>query len=140
MIFLDFLNKQHPYIKFTYESNVNNFLQFLDVHISNSNKVRCSERKFLQAVWQLFFTYTAENYEIGLIKLLYRAFAINNYWYGFHPETVRIKKILQQYSFPTHIVDQNIKIFLAMFISNQLSITITHMVKNEQIFETAFQS
>ena len=50
MIFLDFLNKQHLYIKFTYESNVNNFLQFLNVHISNSNKVRCSERKFLQAV------------------------------------------------------------------------------------------
>ena len=115
MIFLDFLNKQHPCIKFTYESNIDNFLPFLDVHISNANKVTTTlfRKKTYTGLLTNFLSYTAENYKIGLIKnLLYRAFAINNSWNGFHAEIVRIKKILQQNSFPAHIVDHNIKTFL----------------------------
>ena len=115
MNFLEFLNKQHPCIKFTYESNVDNRLPFLDVHISNANKVATTlfRKKTYTGLLTNFLSYTAENDKIGLIKnLLFRAYAINNSWTGFHTEILRVKKILQQKSFPIHIIDQTIKSFL----------------------------
>ena len=108
---------QHHCIKFTYESNVDNRLPFLDVHISNANKVTTTlfRKKTYIGLLTNFLSYTAENYKIGLIKnLLFRAYAINNSWTGFHTEIMRVKKILQQNSFPIHIIDQSIRSFLDM--------------------------
>ena len=115
MNFLEFLNKQHPCIKFTCEPNVDSQLPFLDIHISNANKISTTlfRKKTYTGLLTNFFSYTAENYKIGLIKnLLFRAYAINNSWNGFHTEIMRIKKILQQNSFPIHVIDRTIKTFL----------------------------
>ena len=113
--FLEFLNIQHPCIKFTHESNIDHCLPFLDVHISNANNVRTTlfRKKTYTGLLTNFFSYTAEYYKIGLIKnLIHRAYAINSSWTGFHTEVERVKKILQKNSFPIHIIDRTIKSYL----------------------------
>ena len=113
--FLEYLNARHSSIKFTCEHNESSTLPFLDVLINNSGGVSTSlyRKKTYTGLLTNFYSYTAKSYKIGLIKnLLHRAFEINSSWFSFHIEIKRVHKILQQNSFPKHLIDRVTKIFI----------------------------
>ena len=113
--FLKYLNSKHGSIKFTCEHNDMSTMPFLDVLVNNRNGVHTSlfRKKTYTGLLTNYYSYTTEAYKIGLIKnLLFRAFAINSSWIGFHEEIKRIYKILQKNSFPKHVIDRVTKSFI----------------------------
>ena len=113
--FLNYLNSRHSSIKFTCEHNHMSSMPFLDVLVNNRNGVHTSlfRKKTYTGLLTNYHSYTADAYKIGLIKnLLFRAFAINSSWIGFHEEIMRIYKILQKNSFPRHVIDRVTRSFI----------------------------
>ena len=113
--FLVYLNSRHGSIKFTCEHNDMSSMPFLDVLVSNRNGVHTSlfRKKTYTGLLTNYYSYTTDAYKIGLIKnMLFRAFAINSSWIGFHEEIMRIYRILQKNSFPKHVIDRVTKSFI----------------------------
>ena len=81
--FFDFLNSQHPSIKFTVEKETKKVLAFLDICINNKNlsslltSVHC--KGTFTGLLINFFGFTSFSYKIGPIRTLVdRAYKINN--------------------------------------------------------------
>ena len=67
--FLEFLNSQHPNIKFTFEKQVNKQISFLDVLITNDGDQFCTSVFHKETVIGLFTNYldfTPFSYKVGL--------------------------------------------------------------------------
>ena len=69
-LFCDFINSQHPNIKFTIEKEINKFLAFLDVCIDNNDpsclKTSTHRKKTFTGLITNFFSFTSFSYKIGL--------------------------------------------------------------------------
>ena len=83
VVFFDFLNSQHPNIKFTMEKESNKMLAFLDVYISNKDPcdlLTSVYRKYtFTGLLTNFSSFTSYSYKIGLIRTLVdRAYKIDN--------------------------------------------------------------
>ena len=97
--FLNFLNKRHPKIKFTIEKQINHFIAFLDVFISDINKQNLTLQTYHKSTYTglllNFKSFTSFSYNISLIKcLVYRSFKICNNWNSFHNDIASIKSDL----------------------------------------------
>jgi len=70
----DFINSQHPNIKFTIEKESNKVLAFLDVCIDNNDpyclKTSTNRKKTFTGLLTNFFSFTSFSYKIGLIRTL----------------------------------------------------------------------
>ena len=116
MNFLNFLNKQHPNIKFTFEKQVQDKLPFLDILIDNSSTSLVTSVYHKQTYTGLltnFLSFTPFAYKTGLIKcLIDRAFKINNTWSGFHKDKEEIFKTLLKNMYPLDLLNKTCKNYL----------------------------
>ena len=94
--FYEFLSKQHPKIKFTFEKQQHNQISFLDILIKNNGENVATIIFRQTAAIGLFTNYlkfTPLSYKIVLFKtLIRRAFKICSNWCLFHNEVNNIKK------------------------------------------------
>ena len=114
--FLEYINRQHPNIKFTYELETDNALPFLDVLVNNDKDVFSTSlyrKKTFTGLYTDFSSLSPTKYKINLVRvLIYRAFHICSSYHNFHEEIVRIKKILTDNCFSKSLIDRIIKNFL----------------------------
>ena len=79
--YLNFLNRQHPNIKFTIEKEKNNQLPFLDIlnnRLSNKLVTSVYRKRTYTGLLTNYNSFTSPNYKKGLIKtLIDRTFRIN---------------------------------------------------------------
>ena len=103
-------------LKFTYENEKCEKLEFLDCTVTRMNE------KFHTGVYVKdtnngdcinFRSACPERYKIGVIKtLLHRGYHISTDWTTFHSEIERIKQLLTNNNFPMELVDKTISQFL----------------------------
>ena len=93
MSFFDFINSQHPNIKFTFEKQNDGKLSFLDVLINNSSHdcvFSVFHKKTYTGLLTNFFSFTPFRYKIGLIRtLIDRTYKINNTSSGFQNDLIK---------------------------------------------------
>ena len=98
--FYEFLNKQHPNIKFTFEKQQNNQISFLDILIKNNGEnfsTTIFRKTTAIGLFTNYLSFTPLSYKIGLVKtLIHRAFKICSNWCLFHDEVNNIKKYLKK--------------------------------------------
>ena len=119
--FFNYLNKQHPNIKFTYEKQIDNKIAFLDIFLDNSNSLITSvyHKKTYTGLLTNYLSFTSFSYKTGLIKcLLDRAFKINNSWLGFHNDKEKIFETLMKNMFPRDLLDKICKNYLEQKYKN----------------------
>ena len=114
--FSNYLNSQHPNIKFTYEEEKDKQLAFLDVLITNL------KTKFSTDVYRKpTFTGLGINfrscipyiYKINSIKtLLHRAYSTCSSWLTFHKEASFLLNYFYNNQFPKHIFEKQLNKFL----------------------------
>ena len=112
--FLDFLNKQHPNIKFTAEPENNGKLPFLDIDIEKSE-----EGGFITSIYHKssytglllnYLSFTPNLYKKSLVKtLIDRTYKICSNWKKFHVDVNKLKYILQRNAFPLKFIDRIIR-------------------------------
>ena len=114
--FLNYLNRQHPNIKFRHELEENNSLPFLDIlatQIENSFATNLYRMKTFTGLCTHFDSLSPVQYKINLISvLIYRAFEIFSSYMAFHSQICNTKRFVQQNHFSSQLIDQIIKRFL----------------------------
>ena len=97
-LFLDFLNHQHPNIKFTSEIGSNNTLPFLDVKITRSDRsfsTSVYHKPTFTGLFTNFDSFIPLSYKRSLILfLLHRFFNLCSNHENFHKELDKFKKNL----------------------------------------------
>ena len=110
MLFFDYINAQHPNIKFTHEKQLNGKLPFLDVLVDNSSNVCVTSvfhKKTYTGLLTNFFSFTPLNYKTGLIRtLVHRTFKINNTNAGLNKDLNKLSEIFKRNCFPSHFIDK----------------------------------
>ena len=116
-MFLEYLNKQHPNIKFTPEPKNNGKLPFLDINI-----IQREEGVFSTSIYHkesytgLLTNYTSlipASYKLALIKtLIHRVFNICNTWKLFSKNITELEETLKRNSFPPKIISREINKYL----------------------------
>ena len=116
MSFFNFINSQHPNIKFTFEKETNGKLSFLDVLISKSGDKYITSifhKKTYTGLLTNFFSFTSFKYKLGLVKTLVdRTHKINNTDNGFKSDLKNLTNILKRNSFPAFVIDDVITRYL----------------------------
>ena len=70
--FFEFLNRQHPNIKFTFEKQVNKQISFLDVLIRNDVDQYCTSvfcKETVIGLFTIYLSFTPSSYNLGLLGL-----------------------------------------------------------------------
>ena len=116
MSFFNFINSQHPNIKFTFEKETNGKISFLDVLISKSSNefiTSVFHKKTYTGLLTNYLSFTSFKYKLALIKtLIDRTFKINNTNTGFQTDLKNLTETLKRNSFPYHVIDKVTKCFL----------------------------
>ena len=115
--FFNFINNQHPNIKFTFEKQIKEILPFLDISIKSNEDFTFSTTTFRKKTYTglllNFFSFTPSGYKVGLIKtLIDRAYKINSSWISFDVDCNAIKNTLQKNNFPLNMVNSGIRAYL----------------------------
>ena len=114
---LDFLNKQHPNIKFTIEHEKDNRLPFLDTTVYRgytSFKTTLYRKKTFTGVYLNWTSLTCKRYKIGLIYcLLDRIWKICSEIEARDTEINKLREILARNEYPDFIVDREIEKFMS---------------------------
>ena len=123
LIFLNFLNKRHPNIKFTIENQIKNSIAFLNVFISGINNQNLTLQTYHKSTYTglllNFNSFTSFSYKISLIKcLIDRLFKICNNWNSFHNDIENIKSNLIKNAYPPFLIDKVIKKYLNYKLSS----------------------
>ena len=125
MSFFNFINSQHPNIKFTFEKELNGKISFLDVLINKSTgkfKTSIFHKKTYTGLLTNFLSFTSFKYKLGLIKTLVdRTFKINNTSSGFHSDLNNLINTLKRNSFPAFVIDNVVKRYQDKVKNNQHS-------------------
>ena len=120
--FFKFVNSKHPNIKFTFEKQKDDKLQFLDVLISKTDRNVCTSvyRKMTSiGLYTNFVSFTLYSYEIGLIKtLIYCTLEISSSWTSSNEEISNVKHLLIKNMYPSYLIDKQVKRF---FIKSSLN-------------------
>ena len=121
--FFEFLNTQHPNIKFTFEKLVNKQISFLDVLITNDGyqfNTSVFRKETAIGLFTNYLSFTPFSYKVVLVRtLLHRAFMISSNWFLFHEEVVKIKRYLEKNSYLLSFVDKQVKFFLENTINEK---------------------
>ena len=122
---LDFINNQHPNLKFTVEYEKNNQLAFLDTLVSRNSSqyfTTLYRKSTFTGVYLNWTSLTSKKYKIGLIKcLLDRIWKICSKREDIDVEIEELRKILDQNEYPKVIVEQEIDKYLKKKLSQLTS-------------------
>jgi hypothetical protein len=115
-LFLDYLNSKHPNIKFTFESESNNKISFLDIAISrHSNSFHCSvyRKPTFTGLGSSFFSFCTLKFKITSIQtLVYRAYNVCSNYTSLHSEFEFLRNFFKSNGYPSFLVEKYIKRFL----------------------------
>ena len=118
--FVNYMNKRHKNIKFSFETEKDNSFSFLDVKICREkDKFTTSvfRKDTFSGVYTNFSSFVALKHKFGLVHtLLHRSFTIVSDFSKFHFEVETLKKTLHKNAYPTKFVDKCI----AKFVNNIL--------------------
>ena len=111
LLFFDFLNSQHPNIKFTMEKESNKMLAFLDVYINNKDPcnllMSVYRKKTFTGLLTNFYSFTSYSYKIGLIRnLVDRAYKINNTFAKFNDDVKKLFDIFKKNQYPESLISR----------------------------------
>ena len=117
LLFFNFLNSQHPNIKFTMEKETNKMLAFLDVCINNKdpcNLLMSVHRKTtFSGLLTNFFSFTSYSYKVGLIRTLVdRAYKINTTLAKFNEDVRSLLQIFKKNQYPESLINRVVKSYL----------------------------
>jgi hypothetical protein len=108
--------EQNSVLNFTFETEIQKKLPFLDTLVSRSNdKITTSvySKSTNSNECLNYNSLCPEKYKISVIRaFLHRAYAICSKWESFHSEVQRIRKLLTNNGFPIGIIDQEIRKYL----------------------------
>lgn len=114
---LEFLNKQHPNIRFTIEKEEKNSLPFLDTRvIRNVGKYVTTiyHKKTFTGVYLNWKSLTARKYKIGLVNcLLNRIWRICTTQEQRDAEVSKLRLILAKNEYPKNVIDETINKYIA---------------------------
>ena len=137
--FLEYLNSQHPNIRFTIEHENANKLAFLDILIERSNF------KFITSVYRKptftglgisFFSFMPFNFKVSAVKsLIFRAYHISSNYFKFHQELIFLKNFFSNNGFPNHLIDTVTKKLLNKELDSAKSNQIQTVPKQEIYFK-----
>ena len=115
--FYNYINSQHPNIRFTMEKEVDNKLAFLDVLVNNNPpnlQTSVFRKKTFTGLLTNYFSFTSFSYKMGLVRTLVdRVYKINNSWLGFHKDIKHLTLILRKNLFPVDIVEKVINRYVS---------------------------
>ena len=108
-LFLEYLNNQHPNIKFTSEIEVNHVLNFLDasIYFTGSNfKTSVYRKDSFTGLGLNFFSFLPISYKINSIKTLFnRAYNICSSYESLHNEIVKLTDYFVSNSYPLKLIE-----------------------------------
>ena len=129
-LFLDYLNSQHPNIKFTAEKEDNKELHFLDVNITrlgNAFKTNTYRKPTYTGLYTLFTSFIPNKIKTHIFtNLLFRAFTICSSYPAFHTEATRLIQTFTKNGYPRHLLEKLTKDFLTKHQSRQNTLTTTN--------------
>ena len=131
--FLNYLNKKHPNIKFTTESENNNTLPFLDVNIKKLDNGKFNtnifHKKTYSGLLTNYLSFTPLTYKLALLKtLIHRTFRICNTWQLFHFDIDKLKKTLLRNKYPLKLIEDEIR----NYINNKYKKTDNDKIDNDK--------
>ena len=125
--FHKYINSRHKNMRFTYETEKNNSLAFLDVLVTRENTFCTSlyRKPTFSGLYSNFNSFMPDTYKKGLIyTLLHRAFVLCCDWNKFHVEVCFLKEIFRKNLFTEHFTDRCIKVFLCkIFVVKKVIMT-----------------
>ena len=115
-LFFDFINSQHPNIKFTIEKETNKVLAFLDVCIDNNDPSRLKTSTYRKNTFTglltNFFSFTSFSYKAGLIRTLVdRVYKIYNFLLSFNNDVKKLTHIFKRNQFPEYSINRVVKTY-----------------------------
>ena len=118
-LFVDYMNKQHKFLKFTSEAENDNSFSFLDITITHRNqqfKIFVYRKPTFTGVFMHCESDVDQTYKKSLIDtLLFRCFSICSDYTSFHLEVENLREILKKNSYSSGIIEQPIRSFLNNF-------------------------
>ena len=143
--FLEYLNKQHPCIKFTVEDEQNGKIPFLDVLVS---KLECGQfhtttyrKPTNTGLLTNFTSFCSFSYKVGLIKTLVdRAYKINSGDISRDTDLSFISKVLQRNLFPQTLIRKVMSSYKEPItaISSALNTNPSDKTKEKRFFKLPF--
>ena len=114
--FLRYLNSRHDNMNFTFETEVDNKLPFLDVLVcrdSSGFTTSLYRKPTFSGLYTNFNSFISEKYKTGLIYcLLFRIFTLTVDWTKFHEEVKFLSDTFRKNQYPQHFFDRCVKMFL----------------------------
>ena len=115
--FLDYLNSQHPNIRFTCELEENSKIAFLDTLIKKNSNSSFSYSVYRKPTFTglgiNYFSFIPDLFKINAIKtLLHRAFLITSDWISFDKEVTFLRNFFFNNGYPLHVFDNVVKRFI----------------------------
>ena len=125
--FFDWLNSQHPNIRFTREEESENKLAFLDIGVKSDPNGCLSTSVYrkptFSGLYMQWRSFVPKKYKRGLVNsLLHRAWRICSSFELFHQEVLFLKDTLQKNGYPHTFLDRCIKTFLDTKMDTQESL------------------
>ena len=116
-LFFQYLNNQHPNIKFTFEKQNNDRLPFLDININLNNQgsfwTSIYRKPTFTGLFTNFKSFVPFSYKLALINtLIHRVYKICNSWTLFHNDICNLTKILKRNSYPPKLINRQINKYL----------------------------
>ena len=115
--FVEYLNKQHPNMRFTWEMEEDNFLAFLDIGIlrgEGSFSTTVYRKKTYTGQHMQFDSFLPKKFKIGLIAcLLHRVYEICSNFTAIHKEIQVTYDVLRKNGFPASVLNLQISRFLS---------------------------
>ena len=118
-VFFEYLNKQHPNIKFTKEVEQDQSLPFLDIKINQNQDGTLTTSVFRKPTYSGLYlnwrSYVPKQYKLGLVRcLLHRAWSICSSSELFESEVSFIRSILRANGYPLNFLNSCIIKFKKM--------------------------
>ena len=112
---VDYMNHQHPNIKFTFVVEKNNNFSFLEVKICRENN-KFTTSVFMKPTFSRVFinfdSFVPISLKHGLVNtLIFRCFKICSSYENLHNDIVYLKEIFKRNRYPNDFVDRFIKKF-----------------------------
>jgi hypothetical protein len=125
---LNYMNKCHPNMKFTYESEINGSLNFIGLTVSH-NMSTCNygfstkvyRKPTSTALYMNFNSFTPLQYRLSVFKcLVFRALKLCSSWADVSVELQTLRSMLLRNAFPSWVLDKIIKFSLNSFLNPTL--------------------
>ena len=123
-LLMTFMNSRHPNMRFTYEPENNDCINFIGVTITHSSsdnvhgyQTSVYRKATSTSLFSNYNSFTPLIYRLSVFKcLIYRAYHLCSSWSLFHVEISNIRSMLLRNAYPSWVLDRIIKRSVAKFV------------------------